>query len=145
LAEGAGLLLAAVAPWSSWSALATTTALAAVALIVLRAWSWHSYVTALEIAGAPRRALEALDAFRPWFSSLGLLLPCALIGSALLLPATARLMFALAGIVIFAAGGAMKYVIVTRAGYNQGFALAHTPVRGRGRPGPAVKLGWSRL
>jgi phenylacetyl-CoA:acceptor oxidoreductase subunit 2 len=37
----------------------------------------------------------------------------------------------------------LKYVLVTRAGFNQGFALARTPVRGWGAAGPAVKPGWS--
>jgi phenylacetyl-CoA:acceptor oxidoreductase subunit 2 len=40
-------------------------------------------------------------------------------------------------------GAALKFFVVTRAGYNQGFALAHTPVRGAGIAGPAVKPGWS--
>jgi phenylacetyl-CoA:acceptor oxidoreductase subunit 2 len=31
---------------------------------------------------------------------------------------------------------------VTRAGFNQGFSLSHTPVRGSGVAGPAVKPGW---
>ena len=31
---------------------------------------------------------------------------------------------------------------VTRAGYNQGYALRHTPTRGEGAIGPAVKPGW---
>jgi phenylacetyl-CoA:acceptor oxidoreductase subunit 2 len=145
LAEGAGLLLAAVAPWPSLWTLAASTALAVAALTALRAWTWHSYVTALENAGAPQRALEALDAFRPWFFSLGLLLPGGLIGAGLLLPRTAGALFALAGLAIFAAGGALKFILVRRAGYNQGFALTHTPVRGQGRPGPAIKPGWSAL
>ena len=42
----------------------------------------------------------------------------------------------------FAAGWAWKFILVTRAGYNQGFALKHTPVRGAGIAGPPVKPGW---
>jgi phenylacetyl-CoA:acceptor oxidoreductase subunit 2 len=37
----------------------------------------------------------------------------------------------------------LKLILVTRAGYNQGFALAHTPIRGSGIAGPAVKPGWT--
>jgi phenylacetyl-CoA:acceptor oxidoreductase subunit 2 len=36
----------------------------------------------------------------------------------------------------------LKFVLITRAGYNQGFALKHTPVRGVGIAGPPVKPGW---
>jgi phenylacetyl-CoA:acceptor oxidoreductase subunit 2 len=36
----------------------------------------------------------------------------------------------IAGLAATAAGAYTKYAIVTRAGFNQGFALAHLPVRG---------------
>jgi phenylacetyl-CoA:acceptor oxidoreductase subunit 2 len=36
----------------------------------------------------------------------------------------------LAGLLAALAGAWVKLVIVTRAGFNQGFALAHLPVRG---------------
>jgi phenylacetyl-CoA:acceptor oxidoreductase subunit 2 len=39
----------------------------------------------------------------------------------------------------------LKFVLVTRAGYNQGFALEHTPVRGSGAAGPGVKPGWAYI
>jgi phenylacetyl-CoA:acceptor oxidoreductase subunit 2 len=84
-----------------------------------------------------------MNAFRPWFFVLGLALPAALIVIGLLAPSAAPALFAFAGLVVAAAGGALKFVLVTRAGYNQGFALAHTPVRGSGSAGPAIKPGWS--
>jgi phenylacetyl-CoA:acceptor oxidoreductase subunit 2 len=143
LAEGSGLLLAAVAAWPPWSGLAGAAAVAAVALAALRAWAWHTYIAELRAAGAPRRALAVLAALAPWLLVLGLVLPATLIGIGLLLPGTAMAPFALAGLSICAAGGATKFILVTRAGYNQGFALVHTPVRGRGAPGPAIKPGWS--
>jgi len=52
-------------------------------------------------------------------------------------------LFALAGFSVFATGWAIKFILITRAAYNQGFALPHTPIRGSGVPGPAVKPGWS--
>ena len=52
-------------------------------------------------------------------------------------------MFALAGLSVFATGWAIKFILITRAAYNQGFALPHTPIRGSGVPGPAVKPGWT--
>jgi phenylacetyl-CoA:acceptor oxidoreductase subunit 2 len=55
------------------------------------------------------------------------------------------ILFAIAGVCIAAAGAFLKFILVTRAGFNQGFALVHTPVRGAGIAGPAVKPGWSRL
>ena len=40
-------------------------------------------------------------------------------------------------------GWAIKFILITRAAYNQGFALPHTPIRGSGVPGPAVNPGWT--
>jgi hypothetical protein len=37
---------------------------------------------------------------------------------------------AIAGLAATAAGAYSKLVIVTRAGFNQGFALVHLPMRG---------------
>ena len=57
--------------------------------------------------------------------------------------AFAPTLFALAGSTTLIAGWAFKLILVTRAGFNQGFALTHTPVRGFGVAGPAVKPGWT--
>ncbi len=34
------------------------------------------------------------------------------------------------GLLLAATGASLKYALVTRAGFNQGFALVHLPVRG---------------
>jgi len=141
LAEGTGLLLAAAAPWPSLLTLATAIAVAVLAM--LRAGCWYAYVTRLASEGAPTRTLAVLDAFRPWFFVLGLALPVALILIGILAPSAAAAPFALAGLAVAASGGALKFVLVLRAAYNQGFALTHTPVRGSGAAGPAIKPGWS--
>lgn len=145
LAEGSGLFLAAVAPIISLHSFAQLAAAIAVALISLRALVWRSYQAGLESEGAPTRALSALHAFRPLFFVGGLALPSVLIAVAIIVPATQAGLFTIAGMCIAAAGAALKFVVVTRAGFNQGFALVHTPVRGAGIAGPAVKPGWSIL
>jgi len=43
------------------------------------------------------------------------------------------LVAAVAGLAAASAGGWMKFALVTRAGFNQGFALPHLPVRGQPR------------
>jgi phenylacetyl-CoA:acceptor oxidoreductase subunit 1 len=141
-AEGGGLLLAAVAQLPALTSLANAVAVAAAVLALLRAWVWRSYLTALAIEGAPTRALAVLDGYRPWMFFGGLALPLALIVVGLALPA-ARPLLVLAGLAIMAAGAALKFILVTRASFNQGFALTHTPVRGSGHAGGAVKPGWS--
>jgi phenylacetyl-CoA:acceptor oxidoreductase 26-kDa subunit len=52
-------------------------------------------------------------------------------------------LFGIADIMVFAADWMLKFILITRAAYNQGFALAHTPVRGSGFPGGVVKPGWA--
>jgi phenylacetyl-CoA:acceptor oxidoreductase subunit 1 len=140
--EGCGLLLAAIAPMTALTAFANAVAVAAVALALLRTWVWRSYLTGLAIEGAPTRALAVFDRYRPWMAIGGLALPAALIVIGLMLP-TARPLLTLAGLAIVAAGSALKFILVTRASFNQGFALQHTPVRGSGHAGGAVKPGWS--
>jgi phenylacetyl-CoA:acceptor oxidoreductase subunit 1 len=141
-AEGCGLLLAAITPNPALTALANAVAVAAAVLALLRAWVWRSYLTGLAIEGAPVRTLAVFDRYRPWMAVGGLLLPVALIVVGLALP-VARPLLALAGLAIMAAGSVLKFILVTRASFNQGFALQHTPVRGAGHAGAAVKPGWS--
>jgi phenylacetyl-CoA:acceptor oxidoreductase subunit 2 len=81
---------------------------------------------------------------RPWFFVLGLAAPSVLIAVGFVAAAGQTPLFLLAGVGIFAAGAALKFVLVTRAAYNQGFALVHAPVRGSGSAGPSVKPGWSK-
>jgi phenylacetyl-CoA:acceptor oxidoreductase subunit 2 len=143
LAEGAGLFVAAAALLPSLGSLAEMTAVSAVMLAAVRGWAWRSYLIGLNAEGAPTRTLRALDAFRQWFLALGVVIPLALVITGFVVAGAAAAVLALAGLCIAASGGALKYLLVTGAGYNQGFALARTPVRGCGAPGPAVKLGWS--
>ena len=112
-------------------------------MAAVRGFAWHAYRHNLHRDGAPSRALAVLAAFRPWFFGLGLVLPAVLVAVGFVAADAASSLFALAGIGICLAGSALKFVLITRAGYNQGFALTHTPVRGSGLAGPAVKPGWS--
>jgi len=142
LVEGAGLLVAtfAIAPVSTW--IAQGAAVAVMLLAAARGWTWRLYVGALETKGAPTRTLEVLDGMRIWIHSLGLALPAALILVGFIPAIDPTLPFALGGLVAFATGWLLKLMLVTRAGWNQGFALAHIP-RGRGIAGQSIKPGWS--
>jgi phenylacetyl-CoA:acceptor oxidoreductase subunit 1 len=142
LAEGSGLFLVATTTLPSLASMAEVTGAAAMMLAAMRAWTWSRYLKGLRLEGAPKRTLVVLDRFRPWFFALGLVLPAGLIVLAFIATKLAIALFPVAGICIAAAGVALKFILVTRAAYNQGFALVHTPVRGSGVAGPAVKPGW---
>ena len=143
LAEGSGLFLAVIAQFPGLETLGQVVGVVAVVLVALRGWFWQAYLGALENGGAPTRALAVFYAFWPWFFFAGVLLPFVLIVAGLAIASISAVLFAIGGLCIAATGAALKFILVTRASFNQGFAFAHTPVRGSGIAGPAVKPGWS--
>jgi len=143
LAEGGGLFLAAIAPLSELQPLVQSVALIVLALAALRGWIWRSYQAALELEGAPTRTFMVFYGYRPWFFVAGLVLPAALILFGVAAVIASSVLLVIAGACIAVSGVVLKFILVTRAGFNQGFALTRTPVRGTGIAGPAVKPGWS--
>jgi Fe-S-cluster-containing dehydrogenase component/DMSO reductase anchor subunit len=144
LAEGVSLALIAGAATSAPASITRGVALLAVILAAIRAWSWSAYLGALRSEGAPARTIAVLENFARPFLLLGLALPAVLIVPGWIIPNAP--LFALAGFFIAGAGAALKFVLVTRAGYNQGFALPHLPARGADAPGisfTGVKPGWA--
>jgi phenylacetyl-CoA:acceptor oxidoreductase subunit 2 len=143
LAEGCGLFLLLAALLPGLQSVARPLAIVLVALAAIRIWAWWRYLNALESEGAPTRTLEIFMACRVWFFAAGLVLPVTLVAVGLVLTIGDAVLFALAGFSVFITGWAIKFILITRAAYNQGFALPHTPIRGSGVPGPAVKPGWT--
>jgi phenylacetyl-CoA:acceptor oxidoreductase subunit 2 len=131
LAEGGGLWLLLQSPQAmqqAWLLLLLGAALLARAIL------WPLYRRRLDGRAAPR-ALSALDATRAaWLA--GTYLPLASVvavafGSIGGLPAGALL--GAAGVLAAAVGAWFKFTLITRAGFNQGYALVHLPVRGQRR------------
>ncbi|MDE1947764.1 MAG: dimethyl sulfoxide reductase anchor subunit [Burkholderiales bacterium] len=132
LAEGAGLL-ALLDP--AWAASARGAGIGFAVLLVLRAAAWLGYRRRIG-AGAAPRALAALDAAGRRLLLGATLLPLLALPLTLMLAASGIaaplqfFLFASAGLLAWAGGAWFKFVLVTRAGFNQGFALSHLPVRG---------------
>ncbi|MDH5539542.1 MAG: hypothetical protein OEY03_09070 [Rhizobacter sp.] len=132
LAEGAGLWLAAQAAFG----VAQPQMLVPVALVWLaRTPAYATYRRRL----APHAAAPALGALDPAGRRLltaGGTLPLAtlaLVAVGLLGGAPASALLVAAGLAAAGTGGWFKFVLVTRAAFNQGFALTHLPVRGAHR------------
>jgi phenylacetyl-CoA:acceptor oxidoreductase 26-kDa subunit len=125
LAEGGGVFLL-TAPLHGAATGATLLLFAA--LVLVRGMIWLAYRRRLAGAAAAP-ALRALDAAGRLLLFAGTLLPLALLAAAFAGVLAAPLM-ALGGLLAALAGAWLKLVIITRAGFNQGFALAHMPVRG---------------
>ncbi|MDE2376086.1 4Fe-4S dicluster domain-containing protein [Bradyrhizobium sp.] len=143
LTEGAGVFLVACVLSSALAPLMVGAAVAAVLLAAARALAWVAYRRALARSGAPTKALIVLDEYRPWLLIGGSIVPAAGVVVGLLIRSMTAPAFAVAGIAAAAAGLGFKFLLITRAGYNQGFALPNTPMRGAGQAGPAVKPGWT--
>ena len=129
LAEGGGLWLLAQPAHAAGQPLL----LALVgALVLARLLVWLAYRRHLATGAAPR-ALAGLDGAGRWLQLAGSWLPLvllAIVASDLIGGALAAPFLVVAGFLAAAAGGWFKFTLITRAGFNQGFALAHLPVRG---------------
>lgn len=101
-------------------------------LVAARWANWGSYRRRLG-SSAARPALAALDRAGETLQRSGTYLAFALIapvGIGLATGAVGLLLSAAAGAAAAWPGAAIKHTLITRAGFNQGFALAAMPVRG---------------
>lgn len=126
LAEGAGLYWLAQ-PWhghgGAWLALLFA------ALLLVRAGVWFAYRQRLT-GKAASRAVRALDLASRVLLIGGTVLPLVLLLAGFSLNLAPIALTALAGLLAAVAGSYLKFLLITRAGYNQGFALRELPVRG---------------
>jgi phenylacetyl-CoA:acceptor oxidoreductase subunit 1 len=143
LAEGGGLFLMGLPLVQGLGAMAEPVAIAVTLLAAVRSAAHRAYLAALVASGAPTRALDSVMRFRGWFLILGLALPVVFIAMGFVATGAAPVLFALGGLSVLASGWTLKFRIVTQAGYNQGFALDHVPMRGSGKAASAAKPGWS--
>ena len=138
LAEGGGLWLLAQPANAADAANAANAAGQSLLLtlvgaaLLARLLVWLAYRRRLATRAAPR-ALAALDGAGRWLQLAGSWLPLvliALVTSGLIGGGLAAPLLVVAGLLAVAAGAWFKFTLITRAGFNQGFALAHLPVRG---------------
>ncbi len=126
ITEGLGLLLflaVFVGAPPVWAAPA------AIVAVVARAGAWEYYRRRLRTR-APAAANAALSRFSFPVHALGHVAPAALLVTAQVCsnPAAA---LAIAGLAMAGAGAWLKFAIVTRAAFTQGFSIPVVPVRGR--------------
>ncbi len=142
LAEGAGAFI--VLTVLSGAGLSARVAFfLALASIVARWTACWIYRRRLERRGAPIGTTKALQAVAWQILALGTLAPLVLIGAALALPDLAAPAALLGGVLTVAGGWLIKDRIVTRAAFNQGFALRHLPRLGVARGDCSTRPGWS--
>ena len=143
LCEGASLAILVAAATADHAYLKWLDAFL-LALVLARGLTWYAYRSGLQHEGAPTKALAALSAIELPFMVLGNWLTLVLLVIALA-SSSARVVFwlgAISALAAFGSGWLFKVVLITRAAYNQGFALPRLPVRGSGSGGSAAKPGW---
>ncbi|HMM54226.1 MAG TPA: dimethyl sulfoxide reductase anchor subunit [Candidatus Desulfobacillus sp.] len=138
--EGAGLaaILMAILPGENPRWLASVL----LGALILRRIAWMVYFKALLKNGLPKEALAVLRPFGARFEMLGQLAPEIIIVSAIFYGEVVPGLVFVAGLVAALAGWWLKFTLVTRAAYNQGYSLPFLPVRGQGEVKPGVKPGW---
>ena len=126
LTEGAGLFIALAALFDTPAR--GVLGYFSLALIA-RGLAWSIYRDSIAKSAA-RPALTALDRAGKMLIQFGTVAPLALLLLGLFAADVARIALLLAGLLALATGWQFKFVLITRAAYNQGFALPHLPVRG---------------
>ena len=104
-------------------------------LVLARYLVWRAWRRRLDGGAAPR-ALAPIDAAGRTLQLAGTWLPLAAVAiaaSALLGAPTTVALMATAGLLAALAGAWYKFTLITRGGFNQGFALTHLPIRGARR------------
>lgn len=114
-------------------------------LTAARGLAWYAYCSGLRREGAPTRALAAFSRIEGPFALLGHWVPLVLLFLGLAWSSTAAIFWlgGISALAVLSSGWLFKVVLITRAAFNQGFALPRSAVRGTGSGGPATKPGWS--
>jgi phenylacetyl-CoA:acceptor oxidoreductase subunit 2 len=97
--------------------------------LIARGLAWSMYRGSVAKSAA-RPTLAVLDRAGKILIQFGTIAPLALLLLGLFAADIARGALLLAGIGALATGWQFKFMLITRAAYNQGFALPHLPVRG---------------
>ncbi len=143
LAEGLGMFAIYAALTGVEGSILNGVALAILAVIGLRYLAWRAYRRALGLQGAPTATFKVLDgswlglSLGPQLLSAGAVLTGLMLGGWVL-----AFMTAAASLVVVATGWAFKYTLITRAAFNQGYAVERMPSRGAGASAPGIKPGW---
>jgi len=138
IAEGSCLCVAVLAAAGQ---VVTASALPwlAVAALLARAAVLTAYRRGLSGA-APTQSLAVLDGYLVADRLLSAVAVMGIAAGATL--AGGRWLLVCAGLAAVAAGWLLKFTIIVRAAFNQGFALPMLPVRGPGHAASGVRPGW---
>jgi Fe-S-cluster-containing dehydrogenase component/DMSO reductase anchor subunit len=139
LTEGAGLFAALAERVGYDPVFYQALAILLAVLVSLRAMAWRRYRKVLGENGAPAAAYAALDRSPMNVSAPMQVAFMALFVIGLFIPQ----ILALGGLVALATGWGFKFILITKAAINQGYAINRVPARGAGKSGPGIQPGWT--
>lgn len=144
LTEGAGLVILMQSLLNGMDGIGqgSSGAVTLIALLLLRAALWRAYRTQLLVSKTPRQAIAALNKIQFLLMLIGHWLAAGLLLLLVLVP-TSNIAWlgAVAGLLAAAGGWLLKYTLIVRAGFNQGYALPRLPVRGAGAGVAGSRMG----
>lgn len=136
----AGGLFAALAYLSGFAELDfRIVTLVLIALTGLRLLFWNSYRAALGKNGAPLAAFAALDRGYINLSTTSQIAVLIILLLGLAFPMAA----VLGGILATLTGWGFKLTLITKAAFNQGYAINRMPARGAGQSSVGIQPGWT--
>lgn len=160
LLEGLGLLMVvnagylwalAAAPAADAAALSVAftlplwTGLALVVMALISAGLWRSYRSSAKAAGVGPLARGVLGRASVPLHLVGHLAPIVLVVLGFYLPAGNAFAFLFGGVAAIAGGAYWKFTVITRAAYQQGFAMPKQPHRGSGNRAAPPRLEGSAI
>ena len=142
LLEGVGLLgVASGLAWWRFEASMTFMSFWGAALAIVNALLWQRYIAYARMHGVPPLARVELRRITPALRLIGHLTPLVLFALA---ASFSHSMFAIAGVAAVCGGVMWKFTVITRACYQQGFAMPRMPQRGSGDRAAPPRLGGLR-
>jgi phenylacetyl-CoA:acceptor oxidoreductase subunit 2 len=129
LVEGAGLFFA-LQPWLAQGTRDLFVLFGGLVLLRLATWLFYRRRVARSTPPAALAAIDRAGAILQLVGTLAPLLLIALVVAGIVSGPGTSSAALVAGVAAAAAGAWTKYVLVTRAGFHQGFTLRHWPVRG---------------
>lgn len=119
-------------------------AIALPTLICLRLLAWHNYRKALGHESAPTATFKALDSIKFKLSAQHQIVLAILAFGSLFVGNLAPYILAFAAAASLLSGWLFKYILITVAAYDQGYAIRHIPRRGAGQTARGIKPGWKQ-
>ena len=144
LTEGAGILSILHLISGGVSIISGALPLVLLALVLLRYGLWSRYRTDFAAKGAPARALNTFDAMKTGLTAAPQGLVALLATAAVVSPVGGDLALTLAGLGAVLTGWNFKYTLITRAAFNQGYAINKMPARGAGKSATGIQPGWRK-